>query len=356
MQIHHIFAFLLLSQSFFACQPVQEQVQSLAASSIGLSCQTADPQDSAKVRPMAANAVFQSMDGGRTWQDASAGLPDKLQVQGVFSSGNDVFVTSGNALYRRSNASIAPAWEQILVLGTINAVAPGQKGLYASSYERGLFQNVPGTIVWENRSKTLKDKSVRTVLETPDGAVLVGTDSGIFKSVDGGENWKQVFSKGMVLDLVASGDVLIGGGTQGVLRSTDGGEHWDNVLNENIMAKKTARLKDHFVAILGTEDPQKPNPDGITSRLRASADGGKTWKRLEQPLFPLQTYDMDVSLLPALDIYDIVQLGENLFCSFDTGVFRSSDQGKTWERVFGKSGFNLAVSGGVIYAVPGGGC
>lgn len=356
MQIYRILAFLLLAQFFFACEPVQEQVQFLTASNIGLSCQTADPQDSAKVQQMAPNAMFQSTDGGQTWQDASAGLPDKVRVEGVFASGNDVFVTSGNALYRRSNASIAPVWEQILLLGTINAVAPGQKGLYASSYERGLFQNVPGTIVWESRSKTLKDKSIRTVLETPDGSVLVGTDSGIFKSVDGGENWKQVFSKGMVLDLVASGDVLIGGGTQGVLRSTDGGEHWDNVLNENIMAKKTARLKDHFVAILGTEDPKKPNPDGVTSRLRASADGGKTWKRLEQPLFPLKTYDMDESLLPALDIYDIVQLGEHLFCSFDTGIFRSSDQGKTWQRVFGKGGFNLAVSGGVIYAVPGGGC
>jgi hypothetical protein len=124
-----------------------------------------------------------------------------------------------------------------------------------------------------------------------------------------------------------------------------------------ILAKKTGIIGDRFVTILGTEDASKVNPAGITHRLRASADGGKTWQRMDRAMGPLQcVYDMDERLAEALDIYDIVQAGEYLFYSFNTGIFRSSDYGKSWELVFpsdGNTSFTLAVAGKVIYAVKG---
>ncbi len=354
-----LLAFLLFFQSFVACQQGPESTQPVAAANLGFPS-IISPPDSVKVQPSTEGLMFQSTDGGQTWQDISTELPKDVQVQGVFTSGDEVFLGVEKGLYHRS-ASASPAWEKEVLLDvTINDVCPGRAGMYACSYGQGLFQKLPGTVIWENLSYSLPDKSVRTVLETPDGAILLGTDSGIFKSANNGQTWKQVFADGMILNIVASGNVLIAGGRQGVLRSTDGGEHWDNVLNEHILVKKTGLLTDRFVAILGTEDPRKINPDGITSRLRASADGGKTWQRLEPALGPVAgAYEMDVRLAQVKDIYDIVQVGTQLFCSFDTGIYRSADQGKTWELVLAakeKSSFILTVSGGVIYAVPGGGC
>lgn len=65
--------------------------------------------------------------------------------------------------------------------------------------------------------------------------------------------------------------------------------------------------------------------------------------------------------LPAsLSIASIVEVGEYFFCGHPTGIFRSSDKGKTWKLLFpsiGSKVFNLSVSGNVIYAVPkDGGC
>ncbi len=360
MQIH-ILALLFFFQSLAACQQAPADAQSVAAANIGFSA-SASQSDSVQVRPSATGLIFQSIDGGQTWQDMSAGLPKNVQVQGVFASGSDLFLGVDKGLYRSSSSPLAaPKWEkEILLDATISNVCAGRAGLYASSYGQGLFQKIPGMAIWENLSYALPDKSVRTVLEAPDGAIFVGTDTGIFKSANNGQTWKQVFADGIILNIVASGGVLIAGGRQGVLRSTDGGEHWNYVLNENILAKKTGLIGDRFVTILGTEDPRKINPLGITSRLRASADGGKTWQRMESALGPVAgIYDMDEHLAEAKDIYDIVQVGTQLFCSFDTGIFRSSDQGKTWELVLAakdKSNFQLAVSGGVLYAVPGGGC
>jgi photosystem II stability/assembly factor-like uncharacterized protein len=206
----------------------------------------------------------------------------------------------------------------------------------------------------------LKDKSVRTIFETTDGAVLVGCDSGIYKSTDGCKTWKQVFDGGMILDIVAAKGVLISNGYQGIQRSTDGGEHWENVLNENILVKKSGRIGNRFYAIMGTEDPRKVIPEGITSRVRVSSDGGKTWQRIDASPLPVEgMYRMDARLTDVRDAYDLVQAGEYLFGSFDTGVYRSTDQGMTWEQVFssnGKTSFKVVVSGKMIYAVMVGGC
>jgi photosystem II stability/assembly factor-like uncharacterized protein len=319
--------------------------------------------DPGKVRPSNTGLVFQSVDGGQTWQDASAGLPEKLDIWSVFSGGGKIFVGSEGRLYSSNAGTATPVWEEsIFMYGGISDISMGRAGLYLSSYGNGLFQHIPGTDIWNPMHGDLADRSVRTVLETPDGALFVGTDSGIYKSVNKGKNWKQVFDKGLVLDFAASGGVLIAGGAQGVMRSTDGGEHWEKSLDENILAKKTGKLKDRFVTVLGTRDPFTVTPEGITNRLRTSDDGGKTWRRIDASPLPVQgMFSMDGRLSEVLDVFDITQVGEYLFCSFDSTVFRSSDQGKTWEPVLTSkrkmTTFNFAGSGGVIYAVlRGSGC
>lgn len=357
-----IFVFLLLSSFSMACQQGQEMApQQLAAASMDFISDSIRNTPEKGESP-AANIVLQSTDGGQSWQDVSLGLPSTLRPQGVFVGGGEVFLSSGNGLYRSSCNSEAPAWKHTAFLqGRILDVFPGRTSLYACSYELGLFRTIYGTDFWQDITTTLKDKTVRSVLETREGTLLVGSDKGIYKSADGGQSWKQVYDGGMVLNLTASGEVLIGGGLPGVLRSTDGGENWENVLNMDILAKNTGLIGDRFFTVLGTRDPRKISPEGITSQLRTSEDGGKTWQRIDQAPLPVQgMYEMDEDLSQVRDIYDIIQAGDYLFCSFDTGIYRSSDQGKSWELVLpsnDKLTFNnLVVSGQVIYAVQGGGC
>jgi photosystem II stability/assembly factor-like uncharacterized protein len=75
---------------------------------------------------------------------------------------------------------------------------------------------------------------------------------------------------------------------------------------------------------------------------------GKTW----QPI--------DAELPPSANISSIKKVGDLFFCGHPDGIFRSADQGKTWELIFpsiDKKVFNLFVSDKVIYAIPrNGGC
>ncbi len=366
----HLIASLIAFHCLVSCRQDMGLTPTMAANATCQSIAVEQPFPETTL-PQSTNMVLQSVDGGQSWQDVSTGLPREVQPILVFVNDGEVFLGTQNGLYSSPITCAAPNWQQVPFLnGRILGVSPGRYGLYVCSYGLGIFQNLGGTGVWKNINKTMKDNTVRCVLETPDGAILAGSDSGIFKSADGGQTWKQVFAEGMVLNLVESGGVLIGGGARGVLRSTDGGAHWDVVLNENILAKNTTHIKDQFVTILGTTDPNKDRfgsmdstkgrPQGITNRLRASADGGQTWQRMDQALLPLPgVYGMDESLSQAKDIYDIVQAGELLFCTFDTGVFRSSDQGKSWTRVLPNTGnkmLHLAASGQTIFLVLFDGC
>ena len=363
-KVMRILAFLLFFQAFFACQQGPEIDRSLEAN-LSFKSTPAGRQRHEKTQPLAADIIFKSVDGGQTWQDVSEGLPVDLKVSCVFANGDEVFLGSESGLYRSGIAPVDPLWEkEIFLWKSITDIFPGRAGPYACSYGDGFFQELAGTRIWMPMHNALKDTRVSAVLETPDGTIFVGCHSGIFKSTDGRKTWKQVFADGMVTSLVAAGEVLVGGGSQGLLRSTDGGEHWDWVLTEDGSIRKAGCIGDRFVSISNGGGPFKEvvaDPEGKSSKLRASTDGGKTWQRMDQDL-SLDRFkdDMSERLSMTRFIYDIEQAGKYLFCSVDAGIFRSSDQGNTWELVRPATGmkfFNLAVSGQVVYAVTGaGGC
>lgn len=333
-------AFLLLFQSFIACNQVSEITQSspdnLAYQSTG-----ASQQHPEKAQPGAANLLFQSSDGGQTWQDVSEGLPS-LQVDGFFAADAELYLRTEKGMYRSGTAFMAPIWEREISLDDHNtAVFPGQTGLIAFSSNGRFSQKINGSSVWLPVYTTFQDQSFRTIFESQDRSVFIGCDNGLFKSSDSGKTWKHVLADGWVLKIVESNGVLLCTNIRGILRSTDGGEHWDSVISEGGVGIAVETIEGGFAAITY-------NTDSETRRIRTSTDGGKTWQAI------------DAGLPPHSLIASIKQVGEYFFCGHPDGIFRSSDKGKTWKLLLpaiDKKVFNLSVSGKVIYAVPrDGGC
>jgi len=192
---------------------------------------------------------------------------------------------------------------------------------------------------------------MRTIFETSDGTVFLGSDFGLYKSSDKGQSWKQVQNEGWVMDMVESEGVLIGTGQKGIMRSTDNGEHWEWVISEGGVGIAIERIDGGFAAIYYNTKIQ-------SRRISISLDGGKTWKAI------------DYGLPSSASISSIKQMGKYLFCGHPDGIFRSSDMGQTWNMIYpsvvipfpfnplnnGKV-FNIYVSGNVLYAVArDGGC
>ena len=105
--------------------------------------------------------------------------------------------------------------------------------------------------------------------------------------------------------------------------------------------------------------PAEKNPRG----LKLSYDGGNTWQSnyaATKPLMDSIWRTWNNRPLPQAFMTSIIKVGEDFVCAHKDGIYRSSDQGKTWKFLFpsidGKV-FSLFVSGNVIYAVPSkGGC
>lgn len=350
-------ASLLLLLPFSSCQQGQE-VALCQASDVVLNSSLGGPEAPDKSVSLATDIIFKSTDGGQNWQDISAGLPKGSTAGRIMIANDEIFLAYTSAVYHSNIGAAAPNWKKDFYADLeITDIFPSRSGPYISCYRNGFYKSIPGTDVLIPLDNNLKDKTVRTVLEAPDGALLVGCETGLYKSMDEGKSWKQVLADDGVNSLVAAEGVMICGTYKGLLRSTDGGETWEPTLTEDGGAFKTAYLNGRFVSVT---DGAKDWKDIKTHRLRVSADGGKTWQRMDENLKTAQyIFGQEMDHAPIKFFFDLKQAGKYLFCSTNTGVFRSADWGKTWESVFpviDDKVLNLGVSGDTVYAVYGGGC
>lgn len=318
-----------------ACGQVQEQALLYApAAATGHSVK--------KAPATATNIVFQSADGGQTWQDISAGLPAGFESEVFFADDGDLSLGAQQGVYHIISASKNDVWEKerFLMKGFTNvSVAPA--GLIAYSNNGHFFQKLNSTGDWTPIFTDFTGKFVRAVFTAKDSSIFICCDNGIFKSDDRGQTWKRVLQDGWVIKMVESDGVFLCTDQRGILRSTDGGEHWDVVLHEGGVGIAVEAIKGGFAAITY-------NIESKTRRVRISSDGGKTW----QPI--------DAGLPPSSQISSIRQVGDYFYCGHPKGIYRSTDQGKTWKLLLpaiGEKVFNLSVSGNVLYAVlQNGGC
>ena len=295
----------------------------------------------AVAKPAATNILFKSTDGGQTWQDISAELPQDSLRDGHFTvTDNGLYVRAGKNRYRINPNSTTTTWEKEIFPHKYSSIAPGKRGIYA--YYGRVFQRINGTSEWSPVFTNLPHLAISTIFETAAGTLFIGCYKGLYKSTDKGKNWKQVRAGHWWGNkLVESNGVLMAACLQGIIRSTDDGENWTEVINEGGVGMFIERIDGGFAAITY-------NTQSETRRVRTSYDGGKTWQAI------------DAGLPASSNIASIIQVGEYLFCGHSRGIMRSSDKGKTWELLLpsiGKKGFNFSVSGGVIYAIPSsGGC
>jgi photosystem II stability/assembly factor-like uncharacterized protein len=174
---------------------------------------------------------------------------------------------------------------------------------------------------------------------------------GVYKSLDGGKTWKNVGLR----DTRAIGKVIVNPNNpdiafvaalghpygpnpeRGIFRTTDGGKNWEKVLYKD---ENTGGIDVAY-------DPHNPNilfaalwqarrtswsmtDGGPGSGLYRSADGGTTWKRLEEHGLPKGPYGrIGVAVAPNSDrIYALIEARNP-----DGGLYRSDDGGETWDFV-----------------------
>lgn len=201
------------------------------------------------------SGLYRTDDGGRTWQMAyqSLGLSEPLPTLTVaispdFEHDPRIFAGLSGGILRSLNGG--QAWESIPLLPpppVISAIelSPNfeQDGIvFAATLEDGVLFSADRGHRFGAWNFGLLDLNILCLAISPDFAkdetVFVGTQSGVFRSTNGGRAWREVdLSVGYeaVLSLVLSPDfardgiLLAGTETQGLLLSTDAGKSWQRL-------------------------------------------------------------------------------------------------------------------------------
>ena len=262
------------------------------------------------------DGVYKSVDGGQSW--TNMGLETSEHISQIVIDPRDsdrVFV-----------ASQGPLWN--------------------SGGERGLYLTEDGGHSWRRIHFVDADTGANELLQhpaRPDHLLLStyqrrrhvwtlingGPGSGIYKSTDGGETFREITSglpphdmgriglahspaaPDIVYAIIETDDEF-----EGVYRSTDFGETWEK--RSSYMATSPQYYNELVV------DPK--NPERVYSLdtfTAVSEDGGKNWKRLSLEARHVD----DHALYIDPDNTEFLRIGG------DGGIYESYDRGKTWRHI-----------------------
>ena len=179
----------------------------------------------------------------------------------------------------------------------------------------------------------------------------VGWGDGIYKSIDGGHTWKNMglpssehIGKILVhpdhsneIIVAAQGPLWSDGGDRGIFKSSDGGKNWRQTLkiSENTGASEVI-VDPKNPQILYASTYQRRRHTGILiaggeeSRIYKSIDGGETWGKISQGLPDEDVGRIALTISPQNSdvLYAMVAATQG-----KSGFYRSDDAGMHWKKV-----------------------
>jgi photosystem II stability/assembly factor-like uncharacterized protein len=268
------------------------------------------------------DGLFRSSDSGKTWYRVTNGPKQPWEI---ITLGNIILIRGGDGYFRSTDAGTSWQEGEINWFESFGSFVVNKNAIYAlHGYDvyptpTEIFASTDSGLTWTPPWDSVGPypKGAIHGLIVFDTMLFVGCDTGLYESTDGGKSWVPTLSSlsdSTVTVLFSLYDTLFEGTGYGeLLQSGDSGKTWTNASSNFSNQNFTHSIELNNKLCIGTD-----------SGVYISTDIGRTWARAG---------------LNGIKVYSFATDGKNLIAATrDSGIYRTSDDGATWSHV----GFNCA--------------
>jgi len=318
-----------------------------------------DPSNADTIYAGTPHLPWKTSDSGAHWQPIASGLIDDSDI---FSIRVDpkrpqlLFASACSGIYSSENGG--ELWTKLRgIPGThrrthIIAQDPRDSDVIFAGTTLGLFKSPDAGRTWLHLST---EQVNWLVFDPADPKILyLATEyAGILKSLDSGQTFaahNRGFANHSLTQITGSGDRLYAssiyeGRHGGVFRSIDGGLDWTLCSNEEALSGR------NLSSLVASPSRKDLLFAASQDEVLKSVDGGKTWLRLAlQPKISPGRPTKHFGRI-RIQSLQVVQLDKLLlFAGTQSGLFRSADAGRSWERMAANGVADVSVL--AVYAPP----
>jgi len=264
-----------------------------------------------EVRDSTPAVVYQSTDNGNSWKAFANGIPDEATVSSFLYFDNSVYAaTDVHGIYAIKQGEIE--WTRMDVdlpeKVDVNAITSANGTLFIGTFRHGIFYSTDGGHYWMQSSDKLAHTPIRSLLFYKN-ILLAGTDRGIYKSVDNGITWKQVFKDTQTNGFAIQGDKIFAALMNGASMSEDGGANWKYIYHPLTLHDISSDDEFIYAMTLG---------GGL---LKSNSDG-LIWNNINKGFGPTRFYTFEVK-----------RVEEKIIAAQWFGIYASKNGGKSWKLI-----------------------
>lgn len=306
--------------------------------------------DGASVIYAATNlGVYQSTNGGSSWNDIGASMPNaNTSIQVRTNSNGDIFAgTLANGIFFSSNNGTTWAARNT-GLGDLNitSIEIDNTGKVYAGTKNGLFISTNNGASWTAANSGIAHPWIQTIHVVSDNKVFAGTQrSGVFFTSDGGQSWSDR-SNGMKLhnlsDVMFKGNnEIFLGSAYGMYYSDDNGSTWED---------RSGAIPGGSIYSMGKDNSGAIYAGTFGNGIYKTTNSGATWNAVNNGL-PVSSRIKAIRSMPD---NSLVLLKEGT-STFDTlKIFKSTNGGNDWSEIHRvgelilSSGFGVDSQGNIF--------